>query len=582
MMAEMEKPKVDPVTTEIIRNALVSAAEEMNAALTRSAYSLSIYEMKDCSVGLFDEEGEVLGQASGLPIFLGNLGEAIRVTTAKYGRDAYREGDAYILNDSYLCGTHLGDVTIFSPVFYQGDLVGFAATRAHWIDVGAKDPAVSVDSTEIFQEGIRLGPTRLCQDYRVIRDIADILAANTRFPRNVMGDMNAQIAACRTGEARFKDIIRKYGLATVREAVRNVFDQCERLDREAVEKVPDGEYEAEGCLDNDGHDYDQPVPVKVKVVVQGSDMTIDLTGSSPQRQGATNCGLAQTISACRVAFKFLFNSDFPVTGGTFRNLKVVVPKGSMFAAEPPAACQWYYTALGLLIDLVIKALAPVLPDRTAAAHFGDSMVVWCSGTDPRNGARWLHAEITAGGWGGSLRGDGESALVNAVNGEHRNLPVEVLENKFPIRILEYGLRRDSAGPGRYRGGLGVVRRYQFRAPASLSTWFERSRTPAWGLLGGGDAARPQVVVKEGQPGQRTLLKVNMLPVEAGDLVTAMTGGGGGYGSPLVRDPAAVREDVLEGFVSPEAAERDYGVVLDPVTMEVDEEATARLRAARRA
>lgn len=556
----MATTRPDPVTTEIIRNALTSAAEEMNAALIRSAYSLSIYEMKDCSVGLFDAQASILGQAAGLPIFLGNLGVAIEVTTDKYGVDGYREGDAFILNDSYLCGTHLGDVTILSPVFHSGELVGFAATRAHWLDVGAKDPAVSVDSTEIYQEGIRLGPTRLCENGEPIADIVDILARNSRFPRSLIGDMNAQIAACRTGERRFRAIIDRFGLDTVRAAAADIFEQSARLDVAAVEAIPDGVYEAEGCLDNDGHILDEPVPVKVRVTVEGKNMHIDLTGSSPQRRGATNCGVAQAISACRVAFKFLINPDASVNGGTFRPLSVTAPAGTIFHAVEPAACQWYYTALGLLIDLVIKALAPAMGDRVAGAHFGDSMVVWISGTHPATGGRYLHAEITAGGWGGNSRGDGESALVNAVNGEHRNLPVEVLETKFPLRIHSYRLAQDTGGPGEFRGGLGVIRHYELLADeAYLNLWFERSVTPAWGLLGGGSGAPPRVVVNPGRDDERVFLKVNSHRITAGTHVIAQTGGGGGYGHPSRRDSERIRLDVRDGYVSPEAALTLYGV-----------------------
>jgi len=567
----------DPVTTEIIRNALISAAREMNETLIRSAYSPSIYEMHDCSVGVFNARAEMLGQASGLPIFLGNLEETIKATTQRIGQDGYREGDAFIVNDSYIAGTHLGDITVFSPIFHEGRLVGFAATRAHWLDVGAKDPAVSVDSTEIYQEGIRIGPIRVADGGRILEDIVDILTRNSRFPDYVRGDLHAQIAACRTGERRFREIADRFGLPTVEEAVEEIFTQCEVLDREAVRSIPDGTYRAEGCLDDDGHVKGETVPVQVTIEVKGDTMTMDLTGSSPQRTGATNCGLAQAISACRVAFKFLVNPDFPATGGTFRNLDVVVPPRSIFSAEEPAACQWYYTALGLLIDLVVKALAPAMPRRTAAAHFGDSMVLWITGQHPVTQTRYLHAEITAGGWGASLDSDGESALVNAVNGEHRNMPVEVVEAKFPLFIHEYCYGQDTAGAGRHRGGLGVVRRYELLGEqAHLSTWFERSVTPAWGIFGGLSGSRPRVVVNAGTEDEQEILKVNFLPVERGCVFEARTGGGGGYGPPEERDPEAVLEDVREGFVSRGAAREVYKVALTD-DLDIDVEGTCALR-----
>lgn len=566
------------MTTEIIRNAFISAAQEMSANLARSAYTPHIYEMKDCSVGLFDRDTNLLGQAAGLPIFLGNLAEAIRVTVAKYGLGDLREGDVYVLNDSYLTGTHLGDMTVISPIFLSGDLVGFAATRAHWLDVGGKDPLASMDSTEIYQEGIRLGPTRVYRGGEPIKDILDILALNTRFPRSVMGDLHAQIAACRTGEARLRSIIEKFGRDTVSSAAEAVFEQCESLDREAIRAVPDGVYEAEGTLDSDGHS-DDPVLVRVKITVSGSDMTVDLTGSSPQVAGSINCGLAQTISGCRVAFKFLVNPELPVTGGTFRPLTVIVPPGSIFAAREPAACQFYFSPLGLLIDLIVKALEPVLPHRVAAAHFGDSMLVKISGS--AGGVPYVHGEAVAGGWGAGSVHDGESALVNSVNGDMKNLPVEYLEAKLPLLVRRYSLVPDSAGGGRYRGGFGLCREYEIVGEQALvSLWFERSKTPAWGLHGGHDGRRPAVTVRPAGGGEMSLLKVNSLPVPGGSIVEAHTGGGGGYGSPLDRPVTDVWEDVMDGLVSIQAAREVYGVVIDPASLEVDEAATERARGSR--
>ncbi|ADU51655.1 5-oxoprolinase (ATP-hydrolyzing) [Thermaerobacter marianensis DSM 12885] len=573
---------ISPVTVEIIRNALQSAAEEMNASLFRSAFSPVIYEMKDCSVGLFDEQARILGQSAGLPIFLGNLEVCIQTAIEMYGLDWFRPGDVICMNDSYMTGTHLNDITVFSPVFHEGELVGFTANRAHWLDVGAKDPGMSTDTREIYQEGIRIGPTKIVDAGVPREDVIDLITRNSRFPVAARGDLNAQISACRTGERRFLAIIRRWGLDTVRAACAEIFAQSERLDREAIAAIPDGTYFAEGCLDNDGVS-DEPVWVRVTVTVQGSDITIDLTGSSPQRPGATNCGLAQTISACRVAYKALINPDAPVTGGTFRPLRVTVPPGSIFAAEEPAATTWYFSHLGLLIDLVQKALAPAIPDRVAAAHYGDSMVVTFVGHDPERNAPFFNLEATVGGWGAFEGGDGQDALINSVNGDFRNLPVEVLETKYPILVRRYSLRPDSGGPGRFRGGTGAVREYELQADGALYLWWERSRCPAWGLMGGGDGSPPQVIVwnprADGSWEEVRVLKANGLPLRRGAVVTCMTGGGGGYGDPFQREPARVREDVLDGYVSREAAARQYGVAIRP-DGQIDEAETARLRAAR--
>jgi N-methylhydantoinase B len=288
-------------------------------------------------------------------------------------------------------------------------------------------------------------------------------------------------------------------------------------------------------------------------------------------EGPVNCGFAQTVSACRVAFKLLINPERPVDGGTFKTLTVEAPEGSIFRAEEPAACQWYFSSLGLLIDLVVTALAPVLPDQVAAAHFGDSMVMFLSGKDPRRGGQpFLHVMPHAGGWGGFEGGDGEDGLINNVNGGFKDYPVEVFEVKYPAMIRGYGFRPDTGGPGRFRGGCGLYRTFEVEPESYLYLWFERGVTPGWGLYGGRDAVGPDVVVNPGRGDERHMLKVNAHPLAADSVVELLTGGGGGFGNPLERNPERVRADVVDGYVSLEAAERDYGVVLDPETLEVVE------------
>ena len=477
-------PRTDPITTEIIRNGFISAAEEMNVNLARSAYTPIIYEMKDCSVALFNERIELLGQAPGLPLFVGALDAAVRATVDYFGLENLRDGDVYVLNDSYLTGSHLNDITILSPVFFEADLVGFAVTVAHWIDIGSMDPGLTLQATQIYQEEYRLGPTMLIEAGRERKDVVDFLTGNSRLPLSVRGDMQAMIAACRTGERRFKAILEKFGRTAVAAATADVFAQCERLDREAVAAIPDGVYAAEGCLDNDGQ-TDEPLPVRVTVTVQGSEMTVDLTGSSPQRQACVNAGLPYTISAARLAFKFLFNADVPVTGGSFRPLHVTVPPHSIFAADEPAPTQRAAPPLGLMIDLFIRALASAVPERVAANQCADPMNVYLTGMDPRMSRRFIGGEALGVGWGGHARGDGESALINYGGGDLKNFPVETMEHRYPLKIRRFELEPDSGGPGRSRGGLAAVREYEMRADESdVSLWFERSVTPGLGLFGG--------------------------------------------------------------------------------------------------
>ncbi len=572
------KFKENPITTEIIRNALISAAKEMNESLFRSAYSPIIYEMKDCSVGIFNEKCEILGQSAGLPIFLGNLEVAIEITAEFFGGfDTFKQGDVYIINDSFLVGTHLNDVTVFSPIFYQDKLVGFTANRAHWLDLGSKDPGYPMDATEIYQEGIRIGPTKLMDQGVLRKDVADLICKNSRFYRNAYGDMNAQIAACKTGEKRFVDIIDRFGMQTVQNSIHDIFLQSELMERAAVKEMPEGVFYGEGYLDNDGRS-DDPVKIQMKMSIKDGEMEIDLTGSSPQVRGSTNCGLAQTISACRVAYKSLIHPEAPVTGGSFKPLKVIAPPRSIFSAEEPASCSWYFTALGVLIDLVVKSLQEVAPDLVAGAHYGDSMVVYFAGVNPRTKQGFLSVEATVGGWGGFAADDGQDALINCVNGDFKNLPVEVFESNYPVKVCRYEIRPDSAGPGKNRGGNGAIREYEVMIEdAALYSWFERSKTPAWGVCGGQSAQGPAVIVNTPNQEQTTMLKTNNYPLSKGSIVTCLTGGGGGYGNPYQRDLDKVKRDIEQGYITVKHAKEAYGVIADQ-DGNIDIEASKALRA----
>ncbi|MEV6150918.1 hydantoinase B/oxoprolinase family protein [Nonomuraea sp. NPDC052129] len=540
---------IDPVSTEIIRCALLQAAEDMNTTLIRSSYTPVIYEAKDCAVALMDRDHNVLGQSSGLPIFLGNLEVCTRETERMFGREIWQEGDVWVLNDSYIGGTHLNDVTVYGPIFVGGELVGFAASRAHWLDMGSKDPGGSMDSTSIFQEGLRMGPMKIYENGAPCRDLHEVIARNVRFPHATLGDMRAQVACAMTGQRRLAEIVGRWGMATVMAARDEIFAQTERLERQAVAAIPDGTYTAGGFLDNDGIDLATPLPVNVTVTVEGERVHVDLTDCADQATGPVNCGAAQAVAAVRVAYKLLISADVPLNGGSFRPLDVATRPGSMLAAQSPAACQYYYSHLGLLIDLVVKALAPVVPGKAAAASYGDSLIVQFTGTDPRTGKLYVSQEATVGGWGAWEGGDGETCLINNVNGSLRDMPIEVLETLFPVRVTRYEVRPDTGGQGQWRGGNGVVREYEFIGDTSLSLWFERSVTPAWGLAGGAAGTPPRVTLNPGTPRQREMLKVNALPVSAGDVLRCESGGGGGYGQADLRAPEAVADDLTQGMVT---------------------------------
>ncbi|WP_283137987.1 hydantoinase B/oxoprolinase family protein [Rhizohabitans arisaemae] len=538
---------VDPVTVEVVRNAFSSIARQMNNNLARSAYTPIIYEMKDCSVGVFDRKGRLLGQSPGLPMFLGNLETGIKVTTEMLGgTEHYRPGDVFMVNDPYLVGSHTYDVTIFSPIFLGDRLVGFGATKAHWIDIGAKEAGRPVDTTEIYQEGYRFGPTYVYRAGEPQTQMLDYITRNSRLPRSVWGDLHAQISACRTGERRMVELCERFGVDVVEAAAEEIFAQCERLDREAVVAVPDGVYRAEGAMDSGGPGL-PPVPVKVTVTVSGDRMTIDLTGSGGPTAGSVNSPLPGTVAGARLAYKCLINPNVPVTDGTFRNLSVVAPPGTVFNVAEPHATIYYYPPLGLMIDLVIRALADALPDAVVAGQPADPMNVTFVGTLP-DGGRYVTGEATAVGWGASSSGDGANGMINYGAGDLKNYPVEVLESRYPIRVLRYGLRDGSGGEGRFRGGLGIVREYETLAEETyLSLWLERSTLPGWGLHGGGDGAPTHGEIVTGDV-RETVLKTGARRLAKGARVLVMTGGGGGYGSPALRDPESLAADLADGYV----------------------------------
>jgi len=521
---------IDVVTTEIVRNLFLSAADDMLATLVRSAFQPLIYENGDAAVALLDRNGDVLGQSSGLPLFLGSLDEAVKEAVRLRGGVKWlKEGDVVFFNDPYIHGAHLTDVTMFAPLYLSGELVGYVAARADVTDIGGQDPGGGTETTEIYQEGVRLGPVKISTIDGPVEDIIDIVRRNSRSKELVVGDLNAMIAACRTGQRRMLDIIVRFGLATVERCRDEIFRQSELADLKCIEAIPDGVYEGKGYLDNDGINLGQPVPISLSIQVSGDRLTVDMRNSPDSTKGPINCGRAQTIAALRVAYKMLFAPERSFDGGCFRNMEIITRPGSLHDALEPAACAWYYSSFGLLIDLFISAFASVLPDKVTAAQFGDSMITYFVGEDPRNPRdKYMCVEAHAGGWGASQAAAGASGVINVLNGSFRNTPVEALEERYPVTVEEYAVRRGSGGAGLNPGGNGVVRRYRFDRPTQLYLWLDRSVTTAWGLQGG-ESGQPPVVELTGSINRTDLLKANGLELLAGDRLTIKTGGGGGFG-----------------------------------------------------
>jgi N-methylhydantoinase B len=577
----------DAITTEVVRSQFISAAEEMKFNLMRTAYNPIVFENCDFAVGVFDAEANMIAQAPGLPVFLGTLRENVKAITEDIGGlDQFRPGDLYLMNDPYAGGTHLLDVTSVAPVFEGNEVMGFSVAKMHWLDIGGKDPGSSSnDSLSIYHEGLRLRSVKLYDAGELVKPVLDVIRYNVRMSHSVLGDLRAQIAACRTGERRFKAILEKYGRETVFAAIEQFMNHADKMARLAVERIPDGRYEAEGYIDNDSLRLDRKhLPIHVVVTVSGSEMEVDLTGSQPENEGPINCGLAATISAIRVGFKCVTTPWVPINEGSFRSLRVVVPENSMFNAKYPAPVCLFYIHLLTLIDTILKALAPALPKKLPAGHYSDIGVLSISGNNPATNKEFIHVDSSSGGWGAYEGMDGENCLIAIMDGDSKNYPAELVEQKFPLRLAQFSLYEDSGGPGRFRGGLGHIRDFQLLAEtASFLTSIDRHDYRPWGIFGGEDGGCNDAILHMGVGRATRVRKVTNHRLKRGDLLSVRSGGGGGYGNPLDRDPESVLSDVLDGYVSLKSARGTYKVAIAKKGSHyaIDADATEKLRSRHR-
>lgn len=552
---------LDAVTVEVVRAALNAAAERMRITMIKTAYNHIISESLDFGCAIFDPDVQMIAQGIGLPVFQGHLGFPIQATIADRGLEAFREGDVFIHNDPYAGnGNHLNDVAMYAPVFWEGQLTGFVSVKAHWSDVGGPVPSsMQVGSREFRQEGLRFQSVRLFDRGELNDEVMRVIRANIRTESGTMKDIQAMIAVCRAGLAYFHEILGKYGRDTVLDSTRVYLEQSERRTRAELARIPSGTYRAVAHFDNDGISLDQPVRIEMAITVDAGAMTVDFEGSSPQVVGPFNCGDAITVSACRLLIKCLTTPLTPVDEGCFRPLTVRIPARSVLACEEPAPTARYYVPINLLIDLGLRALSEAMPEGIPAGSYGDQMPTIAFGTHPETGRLFIQGDLNAGGTGARPAYDGESGMIIFAGSTARNNPVEVVESRLPtIRILRYGLRPDSGGAGRHRGGLGIERVYEFLAPAFITFSLERKVTPPWGLRGGKDGAVNGVEITAPDGTVRHVRKATQHPIGAGERVRIMTGGGGGFGPPAERAAAEIRRDVAEGYVTSEAARRDYG------------------------
>lgn len=578
-MTTREKTRLDPVTLEVIRNALPAIANEMSVDLQRTSYNAMIYEVRDYCCALLDVEGRLLSQnIGGVSHFVADLGVVIKDGVARYGRDGFEPGDVIVTNHQRVAGQHLCNICVYTPLFFEGELLGFAVVRAHWVDVGGMSTGLSFAAavSDPWMEGLQLDQIKLYErgvpDQKVLKIIRD----NIRLPDSSLGDLRAQLAACRLAERRFEELLRRYGQDVVMASVERIFDETEAKCRAAVEKIPDGEYTAESLIDHDLVERDRPVLIRVRVVVKGGDMTIDLTGCEQQRRGAIN---SRTLAGACVAYKAITTPLEHVNEGSFRALKVEIQEGNIMMAQFPAPMAGWSMVLPAVIDTVIKALAPALPDRIPAAHQGSmGGVLVVVGRNPRTGRNFISTATAGAGWGGRPWEDGESASVTVCQGDVRNSPIENTELKSPVLMLTRRLRQDSGGPGKHRGGLGVEMTMKCLVEGywNLQTSM-RTKCPPWGLWGGKPGATAISRLRLSDEDELKQFEVVRYWAPAGATGVSLSSGGGGWGDPLERDSERVKMDVLEEYVSRQAARDEYGVVLDPETLAVDQAGTEALR-----
>ncbi len=575
-MTSTSKPAVDAITVEVIRNGLLAITEEMKTNLMRTAYNLIIYEALDFTVGLFTVKADTISIGLGLPMFIRGMAETVKAKIKHFGLENIHPGDILVTNDAYTTGSHLNHFTFTQPIFHNGEIVAFSCCMAHWLDVGGTLGQVT---TDIFSEGIQIPIVKYQKAGVVNQDLVDIIAMNVRLPERALGDLRAQITAVTTGERRFGELVQRYGKDAVLDSVAIIMDHSEAIARTNTRNIPDGVYEAESYMDDDGVDVGTRIPIKVRVEVRGEEMTIDLSDVSKQVRGFYNSGWTTGIACAQVAYKCLTTpTDYPVNDGSFRSLKVVMPMGRVISAERPFPMRVWMTFPMTVIDTIFKALATAIPDRVVAGHHADLVFPNIHGLSQKDGRLFIVGiGPLGGGWGGKMSEDGISATVCMNDGDTHNSPTEQLESKYPVLVERYSLRQDSAGAGRNRGGLGAEMVVQALSPFAVTTRIDRVHCKPWGLHGGKDAMGNGIGIRRKGEWDTDMpnAKIFGVRLKAGDAYL-MQSGGGGFGNPLERDPERVAHDVREGYVSRDAAHRDYGVIVTD-DGRLSETATAELR-----
>jgi N-methylhydantoinase B len=548
--------RVDPISFEVIRNALVAATDEMVLALKRSAYSTNIKTRSDFSCAFFDAELRSVAQGFAQPVHLGSMVEQVPQAVVEYGPERLGPGDMIVTNNPYPGGVHLNDVNLICPVYTDGELLGYVANLAHHVDVGGGAPASIGAFREVFQEGVIIPPVKLVAGGKIVPDVFRLILAQIRSKHETAGDLRAQVAANATGVRRVQALVARHGRETIVATMGELIAYTERRTIAELAALPHGAYEAEGVVDNDGY-TDQPVRLQVRVELGPDRVRFDTSGSDPQRRGPVNSTYAQTFSACAYALKCLIDPDLPVNDGFYRLIDCDAPAGTVTNCNWPAAVVGGWETHDRLVEVIFRALLPAFPNRLPAGTKGMMCQAGFGSLDEEAGTYTCFYDTFAGGYGGRASSDGPDA-VQAHGQNTENAPIEETELNYPVRIAGLSLVENSEGPGRFRGGLGLRKDYLFDRPTTYTILADRDRFGPWGAFGGSDAPVAEYVLIRNGAETKLGSKVT-LELEAGDTISVRTCGGGGYGPVRERDPEAVRRDVREGKVSAERAREVYGV-----------------------
>ncbi len=525
---------VDPISLEVFKNLFISVAEEMGVTLLRTAYSPNIKERRDFSCALFDPKGQLVAQAAHQPVHLGSMPASVREAINTF--DNFRPGDVVILNDPYLGGTHLPDITLVAPVFVTEEearhLAGFVANRGHHADVGGMTPGSLPLSTELYQEGTIIPPIKLARRGRLNHEVVQLICRNSRTPDERKGDLAAQLASLRVGDQRLCGVVERYSLPSTLEHMEALMDYSERLTRATIKRIPDGVYRFLDYMDDDGLSS-EPVPIAVAITIGNDEMTVDFTGTAPQRPGCINAPLAVTVSAVFYSMLCIMGEEVPANQGCLRPVHITVPSASLVNPEPQHGVAGGNVETSQRItDVLLGALAQALPHLIPAASQGTMNNLLIGGHDPIRNKSFVYYETIGGGMGARPTKDGVSGIHTHMTNT-MNTPVEAMEFVYPLRLVRYSLRRGSGGGGKYRGGDGLIRDVEFRTQARVTILSERRKRPPFGLQGGHPGTRGENILLRGGYEEVRLSSKETLDVEPGDILSIRTPGGGGWGTPEV-------------------------------------------------